>query len=427
MEVRYERQMRHNYLIVKPEHSRYENYECRMLMENAIEGLLKFRFQEAEDGGCYFYEITSKQPLNRILEGRTISRNEIVKLISSIAEILDRLESYLLQESGILLEPEYIYIDPDNFQVFLCLVPGREADFPKNMELLLQYILKKVDHKEKDTVLLVYRLYQESQKEFYGMNDLLKWLSQDREIPVIEERKEAAEPPVLLNKEWNPPDLEKGKQINRERDWNWKKRILCIAVIVLMPGAVWFVKGFGFFIQYPILPIVWYAVWGIAGSGMWIRKRISKTFVEKDEVTDIEDKRLEMYLSEKEAVKAEYLEKEEEESCLIMETQILNCQKDTKGGMRYLLSLDKRTEDIPIPYFPFIIGKQSGIADFVLNKDTVSRLHIKLENTGTGYKITDLNSTNGTMVRGKMIQNNETVSLELGDEIYIADNGFRFI
>ena len=45
---------------------------------------------------------------------------------------------------------------------------------------------------------------------------------------------------------------------------------------------------------------------------MWIRKRISKTFVKKDEVTDIEDKRLEMYLSEKEAVKTEYLEKEEE-------------------------------------------------------------------------------------------------------------------
>ena len=44
-----------------------------------------------------------------------------------------------------------------------------------------------------------------------------------------------------------------------------------------------------------------------------------------------------------------------------------------------------------------------------------------------GYTLTDLNSTNGTWVRGKALMNNETVFLEEGDEIYIADCGFRFL
>ena len=89
--------------------------------------------------------------------------------------------------------------------------------------------------------------------------------------------------------------------------------------------------------------------------------------------------------------------------------------------------MDKQQEDIPIPYFPFIIGKKSGITDYTLNKDTVSRLHVKLEEIDGGYQITDLNSTNGTMVKGVMLQNNETKFLEIGDEIYIADSGFRFM
>ena len=425
MEIRYERQMRHNYLIVKPDKGQCESYECRMLMENVIEGLLKFRFQQTEDGICYFYEITSKQPLSRMLEGRSVSRNEIVKLISSIAEILDRMEGYLFQENRILLEPEYIYIDPDNFQVFLCLIPGQEADFPKNMELLLQYILKKVNHKEKDTVLLVYRLYQESQKEFYGMNDLLKWLSQDREIPATEEKKEIEEL-VKPIEEWQEPDPVKGGQGNRKKQENWKKRTACTAAVLLAPGAVWFVKGSRFFTEYPMLLIGWYGVWGIVGIIMWIMNRISKTPVEKDSWY-IHERLPEISMPEPEAGKPEVLERDLREPDPIMETQILNDHREQKEGMRYLLSLDKRAEDISIPYFPFIIGKQSGIADFVLNKDAVSRLHVKLEDTGAGYKITDLNSTNGTRVRGMMLQNNETVPLEPGDEIYIADNGFRFI
>ena len=98
MEIHYERQMRHNYLIIRPENSESENYECRMLMANTIEGLLKFRFQQTEEGIQYYYEITSKQPLSRMLEGRAIRRTEIAKLMVSIAEILERLESYLLQE-----------------------------------------------------------------------------------------------------------------------------------------------------------------------------------------------------------------------------------------------------------------------------------------------------------------------------------------
>lgn len=44
-----------------------------------------------------------------------------------------------------------------------------------------------------------------------------------------------------------------------------------------------------------------------------------------------------------------------------------------------LKSLNPSVMDIPVPYFPFIIGKQEGIVDYVLKRDTISRLHLKIE------------------------------------------------
>ena len=48
-------------------------YEARMMIGNTIEGLLKFRIKKTDGASRYCYEITSKQPLSRLLETRTIN------------------------------------------------------------------------------------------------------------------------------------------------------------------------------------------------------------------------------------------------------------------------------------------------------------------------------------------------------------------
>lgn len=444
MEVHYERQMRHNYLIIKPEDSCEKSYESRMLMGNAIDGLLKFRLQQTENGIFYYYEITSKQPLSRILEGRWIGRNEITGLIASIARILEKMENYLLPENRILLEPEYIYVNPENFKIFLCLIPGRKADLSKSMERLLQYILKKVDHNEKDGVLLAYRLYQESQKEFYGMDGLLKWLPQETKAAAVPEDENSAfaspiikfESSVQESKDSLLPEYEKEDQPKRKKKAGFQKSLLAITGILMMPGLVWMIKGTGFFMEYPFLLAAWYGIWGIFSTALWIIRRVfSDNVEEKQEEIKIplfkpkEERSWEVpFLPEESSLeKSEVFCATPPAAPPAMETQLLTPENTDQRVVRYLISLDKQQEDIPIAYFPFIIGKKSEIADYILNKDTVSRLHVKLEEKDGRYQITDLNSTNGTMVKGVMLQNNETKFLEIGDEVYIADSGFRFM
>lgn len=158
MNVRYKREMRHNYLIMDALEKNRESFEIRMLTVNSIEGILKFRMKEEEEHSCYYYEITSKQPLSRLLEFKEIRREELASLITGIGSVLNKMEAYLLQEANILLEPEHIYIEPETFQVWLCYVPGYGGDFPAAMEKLLQFLLKKADHQDNDTVVLASRL-----------------------------------------------------------------------------------------------------------------------------------------------------------------------------------------------------------------------------------------------------------------------------
>lgn len=67
-----------------------------------------------------------------------------------------------------------------NFTVYLCLIPGRQGIFPEEMTALLQYLLGKVNHQDKECVVMAYGLYQESLKENYGMGDLLRLTGRDK-------------------------------------------------------------------------------------------------------------------------------------------------------------------------------------------------------------------------------------------------------
>ena len=68
MEIRYQRELKHNYLVVSPDADGEQFYELHMLAENRIKGLLNMHVKYSEEGLLYYYEITSKQPLSRLLE-----------------------------------------------------------------------------------------------------------------------------------------------------------------------------------------------------------------------------------------------------------------------------------------------------------------------------------------------------------------------
>ena len=89
-----------------------------------------------------------------------------------------------------------------------------------------------------------------------------------------------------------------------------------------------------------------------------------------------------------------------------------------------LVSAGEENEDIAVGYVPFVIGKHTGLADYILNKSTVSRFHVRITEEDGQYFLTDLNSTNGTKVNGRLLAANEKVVLSQGDEVWIAEEKY---
>ncbi len=552
MNVRYKREMRHNYLIMDALEKNRESFEIRMLTVNSIEGILKFRMKEEEEHSCYYYEITSKQPLSRLLEFKEIRREELASLITGIGSVLNKMEAYLLQEANILLEPEHIYIEPETFQVWLCYVPGYGGDFPAAMEKLLQFLLKKADHQDNDTVVLAYRLYQESQKDYYGIEDLLRSVqesqkgnrqgnrnkSRDQDGREFEGREEGegrkregskgkrplegegdgwketffeepseeegrkregklAKEKGFRKKQGKPGGEEEEKQrgkLTQKRKTGSKFAILAVPLLAAgCPVAVWLLAGEAGIRRYGGRMLL--------GEGaalilyillLELKRKLAGKFNDgrnggKEVLRVRESRKRESFEKKEKAKEREGLEKrgnlgrkpyrdkledpewymtfegeedgfedapdweeekgkrrqnrhsgswaagdeEDAEDILDMEGQnkdtMLLAEADAPEKKPHMLkSLDLSVGDIPVPYFPFIIGKQEGIVDHVLKRPTVSRLHLRIDWEEGEYKITDLNSSNGTVVAGKCLEANESCLVNSGDKVQIADLPFVF-
>ena len=107
-------------------------------------------------------------------------------------------------------------------------------------------------------------------------------------------------------------------------------------------------------------------------------------------------------------------------------TVLLSEQSENKAD--YILkSSDRSVEDIKLSYFPFIIGKQERICDYIIKSDMVSRLHLRIDkDRGEKFSIRDLNSLNGTKLEGRLLDNEEVAELSVGNEVEIANLRYVF-
>lgn len=478
MKITYRREIKHNYLVVDPEGLDWQGYETQMLLANPARGILRFRLRQADGQTVFYYEITSRQPLARLLENHGIQAEEIRRLLTGIFAVLEKMEACLLREESILLEPEYLYVEPEDYQVWLCLIPGLDRDFRSEFGKFLEYLLGKADHQDKDSVMLAYSLYQETRKENFGLENLEALLGARRKLKTTEdvpellfarnERSEIGSVEQRQQRQQRP--TEKGHWRDRWRNWRQDRGMRWWRCpgrqsdpfqppmgraedrSQLLPERLEdrphphplekllarLRRGGNREEELPVQP-VWEQMfrepgpsedprqeargsirgpklmgdpWQEAGWGLW-------------EPKPTEDPRQEAGWGPWEPKMGLQEPKPENPPAGAPDTVLLaDHSRDTRP--RILRSLQPGQEDIPVPYYPFLIGKQENLVDFPLREDTVSRLHLRIDREGGEYRIQDLNSTNGTYLRGRLLENNEAAALSAGDEVVIAGFRYRF-
>lgn len=88
------------------------HYQLETLMSNEIANLLTASRQLMDGDTVIYYNITSQIPLSQVLEKRKLKRKELLNLIEGAIVAIREASAYRLPEEGIVLDPDYIYVDP---------------------------------------------------------------------------------------------------------------------------------------------------------------------------------------------------------------------------------------------------------------------------------------------------------------------------
>lgn len=123
MEVSYRRDGNHSFMVLSGiESVDTSAYPFRMITANKLEHFLECRIHMMDQRPLFYFDITSRQSLAVYLEAQNPGYEELRGLLESLLKALRELGRYLLDGSGILLNPEFIYRDENRLQ-FLYL-PG---------------------------------------------------------------------------------------------------------------------------------------------------------------------------------------------------------------------------------------------------------------------------------------------------------------
>ncbi len=498
LEISFCREMKQNYLMIAADEALEQGFEARMLAANTIDGLLKFRIRRKNDRFWFCYEITSRQPLARLLERKGITAPQIRQLLLGIAQTLAHMEDYLLSEQLILLDADYIYVNPDDFQPELCLLPGHQEDFPREFSGFLQFLLSRTDHQDKEAVVLIYGLYQESLKENYGLDNLMRWLMKE-ESPNLEymendEKSERIEElsdtdigergDIFLSsgaRRQGSQRAERQGSVSQSAGYRRNPAVFLVIPVMALT-ALWLWKGVSGIIRYGFIVIGGSVLVAVIYAAGYLWKKRMHTDFSKEQKKESDDRRSrgereeeetesiwrnrdirpdhsfrkrpgvrdrpekkkdypdgntswEMVFAEDTGVASSFAAMPQPEALRFpsdpvpaeesMHTALL-WSRPAQVEIRCLAGESGTEETIPIAYYPFLIGKQENLADYMLAHDTISRLHARIDRREDAYWLTDLNSTNGTAVNGHALQANETVRLSIGDQVELADLHFRF-
>lgn len=459
MQIDYKRDLNHTYVILQEEKEPdTASYQIRMLLTNAIPGLLDCKIGKMDDKTLFYYEVTSRQSLQSVFEQRSIGAEVLRKLFEQLLDLLEELGQYLLVPDGLVLQPELVFADANLENFSFCYLPGKQGHtgcFQKQIRELMEYLLPKLDHQEQDAVVLGYGLYREISAEIFSVETIQALLYQtgkEKKETTEQEGKERSReenPPVQKEEMlWEEREAEAAAEnffveAEEEKDeGSWKNIVEAVICIGFLGGVL--------ALRWTQAETIWYLVLGGAAAVVGIVSLALELFSEYQNRKGLKQKdgtwnpqsdtEQQGWRRDSSVEKEKTWEKNEEqenrkmhslmelegqEEDLFGKTELLTSPEDE--GRAYLIPIDP----IDLPLIPIergstLIGKLSAAADVILPYRTVSRLHAKLVSTEEGDYLLDLNSRNGTTVNGVPLMGETKRKLEDGDDISFAGKKYRY-
>lgn len=425
-DVKYHKDYRHNYLIIKDNGNLSGNvYQRKMVTENRIQGLLVSYERYINGDILLYYEITSRQSLSSIYDGKSIGMKELSRFFVQLKVVNDMLQKYLLDGSSLFLLPEYIFQNIETGEYSFLYYPGLEDNC---LSQLMDFFISRVDNEDMEALETIYKAADLVKREQFMLDEVLKWFQDDWE----DESKKSTVETKYQNEEcennlWqeNIPcesdksaesfekivDKDKGKRVMFQMAPVWG---LCL----LGAGILGYI-GYSCQLSYQE-QIYFLAGWIItavlfSGSVLWC---LYSLFIQnkcRDEQGGAEE--IHSYVSTCENIPPKPVS---DMGNTVYIPWAENCENK-------LYSLDRKIKcHIDLGSLPITVGKLAGAVDKVIDEQSISRMHAKFYRNGNRVYVTDLNSTNGTFRNGMRLAPNASELIEPGDEIRLGKLKFIY-
>ena len=360
-EITYERDVNKSYMKIPA--AIETSLDEKLLFRRAYQGILPMEKCYVNGSGQYWYNISGWQALDVYCRMHAINQSFFETLILRICSQLELLEWNLIDTNCLVVDPELIFVSHNGEDVSFILYPDSKGNFLDELQQLMEYLLTKLNHGDKEGVHYAYGIYNMTHTEGYSIADLKKAILGNRtvETPIVEEP--IMEEPIRVSEKTT--NIEKKESFFEKR---WAQVL------------------------------------------EWIKELLPVKKENKEEIPMV------VYPDE---------EPEDTQEITINPTICLAATLGEARGVLVYEGM-KNYPDFELEKNSCILGKNPKVKLYI-DRETISQFHAKFDYADRNYYIEDMNSTNGTFVNDEMLNYKEKRVLSPGDVLRFADVKYRFL
>lgn len=390
-----------SYLLIQKEIPE-NNYIFNMLTKNNIPGIPECKIRYLDDNTFFAYDVTGKKTLVKMYADRKMVFEDLTELFYGIRKIMHCANEYLLDRSGFLLQPKYMFTDLETGELS-CLYYFREDNTEKEerYRALADFLLDKIDHKDEHAVNIAYHFYKISKEEYFSFESFIGFM--EKECLLVQEENKKKEQRTEITSlvpasneimtEVEPPVSEKRKGIVFGKIW-------------IISGLLF--VGIGLNVTYFMMPIFQEYMVYILVPGITICI-VAAIITVQSIIEWYKGKEADMYEEPAEPVRIEdYFEDVGDDVTVFFDQDEYLTLKWKEGHF---------SKEYILEEFPVTVGKMQSSVQMIIEDTSVSRLHARFRKQGSKVYLQDLDSTNGTYVNKNQLSVGEERIIKRGDEI----------
>lgn len=138
------------------------SYEKEILARNQIDGMCEITFEYIDDLVECHYMVDGCVSLEEYYRDHKMNMEEFQLIMKGVRNIMEQISRFLLSEEGIALSPDLIFFRNNKSEVVFCYQLGIRLDVETQFQMLMDWIIGKIDSTDKNLVLAAYGIQTDS-------------------------------------------------------------------------------------------------------------------------------------------------------------------------------------------------------------------------------------------------------------------------